>query len=393
MATIAVCGFECGFAGGVANHHFNNSGTTALDTGTVHPGGTTSIKVTCNGSAASAQGMFNAPAGAAVRVGSFFINVASLPAANAEFFRLNSTTARNVMVGFEQSSGKLCVYAGTNFAGRVVGPVLVAGAWTRIDFKADGTGLTLDWRVDGAVQTQLAIGGSTGTFSWYLMGHNLSVDVAFTAYTAYYDDVAMSATAGDYPLLTDFIIGYVPASDGTHNTGTAGNFTDGTSNITNSTTTAWQLLDEKPPTTTDKVVQALDTSGALYVEVRFNTTAVDRTPLALDFTTVWRAATAASAAGQIKMRDNLGTTDDAIVNTTVAVTSDTYFTKHYAARPAALGAWTMEAFQDIRARFGFGTDVTPDIWFGGIVAEAAFAVAPHETVLVKRNHYRPLLPQ
>lgn len=384
MATVHVCGFECGLTAtnSTSAHHFNNNGTTATDTGTVRPGGSAmSLKVTCNGSAASAEGAFFTTILAAgnARVLSFYLYIqTSLPSANAEFFRLNKGTAgRDVAIGFEQSSGKLCIYAQTNFAGRVLGPVIAHSTWYRIDLYVNGTGGTADWKVDGAAQSQLAIGGTTGTYSWVLFGHNTSADVGFTAYTAFYDDVAISATGGDFPLTDGAIVRYVPNADGTHNTGGGSNFTNaaGTA-ITDATTNANTYLDEVPPSTTDRVEQRLDTSGARYVEVRFNSTGATAAPLSISFTTVWRAATAASAAGQVKMRDNAGTTDDAILNTTIAVTTDTFAVKHYAARPAALGAWTQAALQDLRARFGFGTDVTPDIWFGGIIAEASFSAAP-----------------
>jgi ribosomal protein S19 len=388
MATVAACGFECGLGSvnSTSAHHFNNNGTTATDTGTVHPGGgVTSLKVTCNGSAASAQGTFFTTLVAAgnTRVVSFWLYIqTSLPSANAEFFRLvKGTATRDVMIGFEQSSSKLCIYAQTNFAGRVLGPVIAHSTWYRIDLHVNGTGQTADWQVDGSAQTQLAIGGTAGTYSYLLLGHNASTDVAFTAYTAFYDDAVMSATSGDYPLTNSFIVQYVLNADGTHNTGGGSNFTNtaGTS-LSDATTTAWQLLDEVPPTTTDRVEQRLDTSGARYMEARFNSTGASAAPLSVDFTTAYRTATAANASASIKMRDNAGTTDDNIVSGTINSTTDLYLAKHYAARPAALGAWTQAALQDIRARFGFGTDVTPDIWFGGMVAEARFAAPTSVTV-------------
>jgi hypothetical protein len=391
MATVGACGFECGVpaVNSVAAHHWANNGTTAISTTTVHPGGgARSIKVTCSGAAASSRGMFATAFGVAagaVRVISFYVYIeTSLPAANAELFRLvKSTAGRDVSIGFEQSSSKICIYSQTNFAGRVLGPAIAHSSWVRVDLYVNGTALTADWRVNGVAQTQLAIGGTAGTYTELLFGHPSAGDVAFTAYAAYYDDVVLSATSGDYPLTDSYIVPYVPSADGAHNTGGGSNFTNaaGTA-ITDATTTAWQNLDEIPPTTTDRVEQRLDTSGARYVEVRFNSTAAAAAPLSVDFTTVWRAATAASAAGQIKMRDGLGATDDAIVNTTIALNTDVYFAKHYAARPAALGAWTQAALQDLRARVGFGTDVTPDIWFGGIVAEARFSAVDVRTASI-----------
>jgi ribosomal protein S19 len=381
MATVAACGFECGVpaTNSTSAHNFNNNGTTAISTTTVRPGGgARSIKVTCNGSSASAHAAFftSLVAAGSVRVLSFYVHIeTSLPAANAELFRLTRTTAtRAVAIGFDQATSKLCIYSETQFASRVLGPVIAHSTWYRIDLRVESG--TANWQVDGAAQSNLTIGGTAGTYSYPLFGHNTSADVAFTAYAAYYDDVVMSATTGDYPLADSFIVGYVPNADGSHNTGAAGNFTNAAgTNITNATTDANTYLDEIPSTTTDRVEQRLDTSGNLYVEVRFNSTGAAAAPLSVDFSTAYRTATAANAVGSIKMRDNLGTTDDAIVNAaTINSATDLYLAKHYAARPAALGAWTQGALQDIRARVGFGTDVTPDLWFGGIIAEARFAV-------------------
>ena len=45
-----------------------------------------------------------------------------------------------------------------------------------------------------------------------------------------------------------------------------------------------------------------------------------------------------------------GSTRPVPVNTTIATTTDTYWRKHYTARPAALGAWTAAAINDLRER-------------------------------------------
>lgn len=380
MATTLVCGLECNVLN--ANGHVvAGNGSPVFDTGTVAAGGSTrSIKIPAAGSALDAllPGTSFSSATAVVR---FKVNVASFTAAQDIFLGgIRSAPSNNLYVAIEGSSGKFCLFHQVSWANRVVSNVTaVAGQWYTFDISADyGASPTADWRIDGVAQTSLTSANftnSSSTWSNLTLGQRAAAggDPTMKTYTAYYDDVAISLTSGDYPLTHDAVKLYVPSADGTHSTGAAGNFTDGTSNITGSTTTAYTLLDEVPPTTTDKVVQALNTSGALYVEVRFNSTTETLRPLYLDALGVWRAATAASAAGQVKLRDNLGSTDAAIVNTTIAVTTDTYWRTHFATRPAALGAWTTAALNDLRARVGFGTDVTPDIWFGGVLVEAAFA--------------------
>ena len=378
MATyIAACGFECRTAGNTAAHYWNNQAAPVTDTTVFDPGGgDSSLKFTCAGALNSVGvGPLSRTAAAAVHVVRFKIRVDSMSAAGVVAQFTQGATATTTFMSWDPATSKLGVFPtggyGTN---RQNSQTLNTAQWYWVDVYLNGTNKTLDWYVDGNAQTQLSIGGSAGTYSSTpIFGCAVTEPSGSVpaSGTFYIDHVGVSQTSGDFPLTHTAIVGFVPGSDGTHNTGAAGNFTNGTTNITNATTTAWTLLDERPASSTDKVVQALDTTGLLYVEVNLNSTTEQRTPLAVDCAGTWRAASAASAAGQVKLRDNLGATDSAIVNTTIAVTTDTWYTAMFAARPAALGAWTLSALNALRVRLGFGTDVTPDIWFGGITVEVA----------------------
>lgn len=401
--TIGVCGFECQVANAAGHVVLETGGvaTGTFDTSTVAPGGSgVSFKIVAASNFAQYWApLATAPTTNANVVGRFRILLSSLPSANAILAGWQSS-ANNLQFGWDLATGQFILEHQGKWASRVFGPVAVVNRWYTIDIKGSYSATpSADWMVDGEAQPNLpsaAFNSVSGTWGRFWVGQRSNTggtEPAYTAYTAYYDDLAISQTLADYPLTHATVKSYVPSADGSHNTGAAGNFTDASAvNITDASTTAWTFLDELPPTTTDRVEQRLDTTGNLYVETRFNSTTEKATPLYLDALGVWRAATAASAAGQVKLRDNLGTTDSAIVNTTIAVTTDTYWRAHFAARPAALGAWTTAALNDLRARFGFGTDVTPDIWFGGLLVEVG--LLPYLPVeLARMSPYPQVLPQ
>ena len=381
MATIGLCGFECQSAG-TTQHAWNNSAAPTYSTGVYEPGGGGTSLTRVYAGAANDCGVMPLAIGAAQYwVGRFAIRVDSLGSSGV--VALFSGTGGNVYLGYDPTADTFMVWTNGNYASRQASTTTVADAtWCWIDVRINGTSRDFEWKIDGTSQTTKVLEGATSTFNGYvLLGSGSSDGVGShpASGTVYYDSLAVSQTSGDYPLVYTGIKGFVPSADGTHNTGDAGNFTNAAgTNITNATTDAWTYLDEVPPTTTDRVEQRLRAPAAstYYVEVRFDSTAETRTPIAVDFLASWRTATAANAAGDIRMRDNLGATDDAIVSGTINSVSDVYVTKHYAARPAALGAWTAGAIADLRARVGFGSDVTPDIWFGGIVAEAALQAEP-----------------
>jgi len=398
LATTLVCGLECQKLDANA-HLVAGDGTPAFETTLVAPGGSgVSLKIACTGTALDA--FFPGTAfSSTIAVARFRMMIPSFTAGQDYFLGGFRSASNNVYIAIEGSSGKFALFHQLQWATRVVSNVVaVAGQWYTFDLRADYSATpSANWRIDGATQTTLPSGSFQNSgFTWtnLVLGQRAAAsgDPTIKTLTSYYDDVAVSLTSGDYPLSHGSVRVFVPSADGTHNTGSAGNFTDASAtNITNATTTAYTFLDEIPPTTTDRVEQRLDTSALLRFgpDARLHTSVLATG--ALDALGVWRAATAASAAGQAKLRDNLGSTDSAIVNTTIAVTTDTYWRAHFAARPAALGAWTPAALQDLRARVGFGTDVTPDIWFGGVLVEAAFPPMPTELHML--SPYPQLLPQ
>src|SRR5262249_34270136 len=86
------------------------------------------------------------------------------------------------------------------------------------------------------------------------------------------DDVLASVTSGDYPIGDGYVNHFVPTSDGTHNVAGTGDFqrTLTGTDILNSTTTAFQLVDEVPldsGTPTDFINLIAPPNATDYVEV------------------------------------------------------------------------------------------------------------------------------
>src|SRR3990170_4548894 len=70
---------------------------------------------------------------------------------------------------------------------------------------------------------------------------------SFTA-DFFHDDIVVSNTALDYPIGAGYVNHFVPTSDGSHNVAGAADFRRGdtTTDITNATTDAYQLVDDVP---------------------------------------------------------------------------------------------------------------------------------------------------
>ena len=146
----------------------------------------------------------------------------------------------------------------TNATGAVV-----AGQWYRIDYriKVGANPNTIDWEVDGVSQTQATAAQAattlTGTIS---LGSTVSADT----YTAWYDDVIVTASSGDYPILNGQALFLQPSSyQGKSDPNTYMKYYNGSTTQTVGSTT-WQYLDKFPMTSTSTYVEQLTSSGTNY---------------------------------------------------------------------------------------------------------------------------------
>lgn len=363
MATpIFGCGFECGVGPG---HWTAVVGSPSFQSSIKRSG---SLALQLNTTAATARLAVTVGSGT-IGIFSGYFQLVSLPGADVQPISkpLQTAGASDIELSFIAATSKVTLGAGANVQSSA--NALNAGQWYRLDIRANvaANPWLVDWQIDGVAQTQVSMPVAATTIVGCALGWNASQTANMV-----WDDVLLSSTSGDYPLAVGKVLGFVPTADGTHNTGGGSNFTNaGGTAITDATTTAFQNLDEIPMVLTDRVEQRLDTTGNRYVEVGMDASNAAN-PISVEAFGIIAGATATTCAGGIKLRDNLGSTDDTIFAGNVASATALWKRKHYAARPAALGAWTNAALADLRFRVGFGTDVTPDVYFGGVMVEVAF---------------------
>lgn len=381
MTPIFCCGFECGVVGAAGQHWLVNSGTNAFSTSTVRTGARSyRINPTAATSSLSPNTtIFSSTNKLVVR---FYIRFTTLPSVTTQLFD-NSNTG----VLFKASDSS--IYAGliTGTTG-ATGVAVSTGQWYRIDLSIDSSNnphLT-DVQVDG-----VACGQHSNSSAIYTYGPaSVRLGNGLTAATqdTFYDDVIMSVTLADYPIGEGKVISYVANADGTH-TSTSTNITKGTiatpvgTAITSATTDAFNWVNGRPilggATDNTRLINQQTASSAQYVEVAFEDSAEDRAPRSVEVLTADREASTATCNFITKLNDN-GTESDVINRGTVAgVTTDRYATKQFAAPPTG-GSWNLNAsgagsFQNIKARFGYSSDATPDVYWRGIIIEAEYDTA------------------
>ncbi len=380
------CGFECGHAAASA-HWILGGGTNPTFVTSTKRSGDRALR--CNHTAQSGTLGLNLTAGNTT-VARFYIRFATLPNANTSLFYLNDTTGWRYGVGFQSSSSTLKAHyfnsSGGTFTFGASGVTVTTGVWYRVDIKITYASLTkvIDVKVDGTDCTQ-----ASSNLTETAISGNPRLGSSTSSTTDFYvDDFIYSTTSGDYPLGAGHVNHFVPVSDGTHSTGTAGNFKVGAAgaNITDASTTSYQLIDDVPlddvtPDTDDYINLAADTGAtANYVEHVIGPAPGISTPTlgprGVEVIYAYHAATTGTGAHILKINDN-GTEDDVQSFNAAGSASIRYARKHYADPPSAASVWTTIAgagnFNNLRSRFGFSNDGNPDQYLDCVMIEAEFS--------------------
>src|SRR3990172_1047777 len=258
MATpVFACGAECGIDNTFG--HLNSSQNYSFSTTTVRSG-LRSLRHNPTAALGSSDVMdLPSTTDWVVRA---YVRFATLPDVTSRVFALGSPVAQGIY--FNVSDSKLYVGSAVGTLG-ATGVSITTGVWYRLDFK--GTATTLDAQIDG-----VAVGQLTGTFAAkirLIFGDDLTNNTR----DQFTDDILISQTSTDYPLGAGFVKSYIPNADGTHNVAGANDFevSLGGVDITNSTTDAYTLLDERPlPTTAVDFVNGKAPPNATdYVEWQY----------------------------------------------------------------------------------------------------------------------------
>lgn len=266
---------------------------------------------------------------------------------------------------------------GGAYVGSSTGPTLSTTIWTLVEFSFDVTGTTwvIQWRANGATQTNASAASQTAKSD--LDRIQLGAWGSGSITTDYFlDDLAAEiGSNGDHPVGDHVVLGFPITGNGTHNLDAATSafyFKDigGVETfLTTSETTSYQVVDKVP---IDGDVDHIGVRGAIadtskYVEYLFED--YGRAPVAVRIIVNLNNDSALANAIIAKIHD--GTNEQNIYSGTVTTTEgNLYRDLHLIQRPNSGGSWTVDAFNNLRLRWGFTNDAdgTPRLKAGHIQA-------------------------
>ena len=388
VSSVFTCGFECGDNSALGIHWALVGGSVSIETTTVRTG---LRAVRCNPSASSESIRSTGAHTSTIRhIGRVYVYFVALPSADTGLVTHGSGSAAP-QVRFKQSDSKIYSAVSTTFG--ATGVAVTTGQWYRLDydFNVNTAGADFcDVQVDGVACGQAtAAGTSTGSASDIIgVVNTATADVIF-------DDVILSSTAADYPIGAGFVKSYIPNADGAHNlVGGANDFERSATSvaITNSTTDAYDLINERPlPTTEVDFINAVAPPTTDYVEWAYEDSTEADAPRAVEAILVTHdAGSAGTCAYSVTLREHAGGTTADIFNSTQNVGATiTYRRAHFATVPGTSDAWTTTKFNALRSRFTV-TDASPDIYLDAAMLEAEFpeaaAVEPEYPNWVRTQH-------
>lgn len=368
-------------------HGLTSSGTGGV--WTITPGGSPAIVTSpvrtgaraleISAAAAAEQVGYNPGASQRLACMSFYVRFASLPS-GAEFRLANFNTASGKgYVGYSNSAGQFRISVGGSVWASIPSDTVVVDQWYLIDVKFDSSAdpAVITAKVDGGTEASTNRSQAAADMTAIMLG----TDSAQT-YTAYFDDWLICLNTSDYPIGEHSVERLMPTADGTHSISGANEIersATGT-DITNSTTDAYTLIDDAPlDTTPTDYINDVGTNAASYVEVTFEDLAagtdlpIDVRALAVDRDSTNTGTSAAVsrvllADGTAVSPDVRLSTDDPGVTVTVR--------KPMFTRPS--GDWDRDKVNGLKARLGLG-DGAPDVWFASLMLEVA--MQPAEVVV------------
>lgn len=400
MTPLFCCGFECGLLRPVAEaptgvpHWQRQSGvgTAAIDTTTVN-NGDRSLQIVSSG----VQGWCTHPI-TSTNIGvlrAYFYHDETDDPANLVF--LGFFTATSVTVGLARLNGGQYVLAwqvagGTINAGTNFG-TLTTG-WHCVDLRVNTSAnpWVINGQIDGVAMTTYSPAEGATTFANISLGW-----IPTRTATFYYDDVVYSATTGDYPIGTGRVLHFVPTADGTHNIAGANDYERNGSgvDILNSTTDAYQLIDDVPMniSVSDYINMVAPTANS-YTEHIFGpapgVSTPSDAPRAVEVIASIHQAGTGTGNMQINLVDN--GTEGIVYNASgvAGVTTIIHKTAQFSDPPSAATSWVMGGggngdFSALRIRFdATGTaDANPDQFLDSIMIEAEFPLATPTTFTIK----------
>jgi hypothetical protein len=206
------------------------------------------------------------PATTGVLVARFALQFPTLPTADvAALAGVNVTAGSPLTLRYTTSTGKLAV----GFTGGTAvqaSTQVSAGGWQLVELMVDVSAnpRTAKWRLNGVEQPAASKAETAAAVANAFLGSTVSADV----YTGGYDDIILSAAAGDYPFGDGRSLLLLP--DGTGTTSGASNFQHDDGSAIGSTT--WARVDDIPMNSTGDYVKQPTASSTSYVSVTMQDT-------------------------------------------------------------------------------------------------------------------------
>jgi hypothetical protein len=317
----------------------------------------------------------------AIRMGVF-------PTGDASVFSFNPGSSTglahaSMYVYYKASSGKWALGLGNNtitvFQESTVTAVL--NTWYQFDVRFPITASNVrtgEWYIDGVAQPTATVTDNASftasTPRVALGNYALTPPTYGLAYTAYYDDVIISTTPGDFPIGDINIQPLRPDAMGTHNT--PANFQNQDNSAINAT--SWQRIDENPATITDSIKQ-VTASATSYIETTLSDTTQTCIRAADAVMGVHNGGTSANAT-KTSIFD--GATESILFSGDTSVTSGTL---NVAIKPITPGgAWTQARANGLKLRLGYGSDISPLVSWDSVIVELAYStvVASPATITI-----------
>lgn len=341
-----------------------------------------------NPSAGTEQYAYTPGAGSRAVVMAFYIRFASLPAADVQL--AHYVAATNTYFYYHQSTGKFAVRDTTS--GTLVDDTttVAVNTWYRVVFESDTSTTTYTTRakIDTNTEISTAVGGKTAADITAARLGNTSA----ATFTAYYDDLLISQTDGDYEIMTPWIShqvqSLIPTSDGTHNITTSGDMDSFTTTaFSNSTTNMNTFIGHRPlqvANTAEQVVRQDLNSATTYGEVLFENLTSPGSSVAFA-ARAYGTHVMSSATGTPTAEARLMLSDSTEVLTTgsISMISDTEdpgttVTLRKRMTIAPSGGWDNTKVDGLKCRIGFN-GIAADVNFIDLMVEVALREEPAAT--------------
>jgi hypothetical protein len=315
-----------------------------------------------------------------VLVQRFYLRLDSLPSSDvrelASIYTVKSTAKNSsgkssryaAHLGYKASTGNLTVELNTENPGtRVEGNVPVApGAWHLVELRYDVSTSTnkVDWRIDGVDQPQATLANGPSTLINEVFWGSTFSDT----YSANYDDMMLSQTAGNYPLGGGRILRLGPNDSNGPHSGVQ-NFRDVENGVaSNIGSTTWMGLTDVPFAPGRHIAQVANSSSS-YVQIGFEDTA-EPCIRAVSGWVAWDPQNTKSANnGTTKVLD--GSNETVVHSGSMSYQSTSMWIRQAVVRPptdTGLG-WTLDRVNGLVARVGYSTDTSPRPWWDALMLE------------------------